>query len=362
MATTFYVLPFGNPTSGTFTLGFTGTTVTTAALPYNCSASAMQSALSAIVAGVTVTGGGGAPWVVSVPSGYVLVVASESLPGTCSLNVTSTDSVTWSGDIYMTGTTDYETTGVATAVFTPSGGASSLPALVDGPPGLPPQLTVNATQVAAGQPPTVSTQQTAPGGPGQQSAYTINLGIPVGQTGPTGPTATVETASDVEGTPADGSTLIWSGTDSKFKIQPIWLPALYSCQSFTAFASGARSSATVASIGIPAQAFAWRPDVAAQIQVSGTVNTHIDLAVMLGDPTNGQQVGYGIGVTGLATQTVQAMRAFGSPIAGTSTFGEVAAGATATLFLVALQTASTTDAWSVSTSHASFEVSVVPIP
>lgn len=361
MSTTFYVLPFGNPTSGTFTLSFSGTSLTTAALPYNASASAMQSALGTIVTGATVTGGSGAPWVVTAPTGYVLSVASQSLPSGCSIMVTNVDSVTWSGDIFMSGTTDYETTGVATGVFTPSGGVASLPALVDGQPGQPPQLTINASSVAAGQPPTVSTLQTAPGGPGESSAYTVTLGIPTGQTGATGPTATVGTASDVEGSPADGSTLIYSGADSKFKIQPIWVPALYSCQSFTAFASGARSSATVASIGIPAQSFAWRPDVAAQIQVSGTNNTHIDLAVMLGDPTNGQQVGYGVGVTGIATQTVQAMRAFGSPIAGTSTFGEVQAGATATLFLVALQTASTTDAWSVSTAHASFEVSVVPI-
>lgn len=357
----FYVLPFGNPSSGTFTLSFTGSLATTTVLQYNCSASAMQSALLALVSGVTVTGGSGSPWMVTAPAGYVLTVNDTGMPVNASIAVIPTGSLTWSGNIMMSNNTDYQTTGIATGVFTPSGGVANLPALVDGQPGQPPNLSFSAQPLQAGASPTVNAIQTAPGGAGEPSAYNVSLGIPVGAPGAPGPTATVGTASDVEGSPTDGAALIYSGTDSKWKIQPIWVPTPYSCQSFTAGSSSGTSPLVVASIGIPAQAFAWRPRIDAQVQVTGTANTHLDLGVFLGSPT-GSQVGYGFGVTGVTTQTLQAMTAYGAAISGTSTFGMVNAGATATLYLVALQTASTTDAWSVATTHASFEVEAVPIP
>lgn len=358
MTVTFYVLPFGNPGSGTFTAGFTGTTMTTAALAYNVSGSNFQTALAAIVPGTTVTGAG--PWVVTVPSGYVLTVNDAGMPGNTSIVVQSTDALSWSGNIMMSNATDYQTTGVATGVFTPSGGVSNLPALVDGQPGQPPQLNFAATAVNPGNPPTISQTQTAPGGAGEPSAYTVTIGVPAGATGPMGPTATLETASDVEGAPADGFVPIYSGADEKFKLQAIWVPALYSCQSFSAASGTGTSTVTIASIGIPAQPFAWRPRVTAQAQLVGTANTHLDLAVYL-NGTSGTQVGYGQGVTGVITQTVSCVPAFGSPISGSSTYAEVAAGATATLYLVALQTASTTDSWSVSSSKPSFEIEVIPL-
>lgn len=358
MTATFYVLPFGNPSSGTFTAGFTGTTMSTAALAYDVSAANFQSALAAIVPGTTATGSG--PWVVTVPAGYTLTVNDSGMPQNTSIVVQSTDALSWSGNIMMSNTTDYQSTGVATGVFTPSGGVSNLPALVDGQPGQPPELNFEAVPVNPGNPPTISQTQTSPGGAGQPSAYTVTIGVPTGEAGQEGPTATVSTASDVEGTPSDGAALIYSGADSKWKIQAIWVPALYSCQSFTAGSGTGSSTVTIASLGIPAQPFAWRPRVTAQAQLTGTVNTHLDLAVYL-NGTSGTQVGYGQGVTGALTQTVSCLPAFGSSISGSSTYAEVAAGATATLYFVALQTASTTDQWSVSAAHASFEIEVVPL-
>ncbi len=249
--------------------------------------------------------------------------------------------------------------------LTPSGGTSNLPALVNGTPGLPPGLTVNVTTLAAGANATASLTQTNPGGPGVASAYTLALGIPAGATGSTGPSTTISTAPDVEGGPVgastDGYTLYYSNADSKWKISAPKVPSgPYIClnSSFTAY-SGTSTSATIATIGVPALPYAWRPMVSAGIYAAGTVNTHVDLAVYLGSAT-GQQVAYGMGQSGGGPYAIHATSAFGANVSGSSTYGQVAANTAATFFLQALQLNSTTDTWSTLNTNGFFTIWAIP--
>lgn len=249
--------------------------------------------------------------------------------------------------------------------LTPSGGTSNLPALVNGTPGLPPTLNVTVTTLAAGASATASLTQTNPGGPGVASAYTLALGLPAGATGATGPSTTISTAPDVEGGPVgsatDGFTLYYVNADSKWKISAPKVPSgPYIClnSSFTAY-SGTATSATIATIGVPALPYAWRPVISAGIYAQGTVNTHVDCAVYLGSAT-GQQVGYGMGQTGAGPYPVRVASAYGASVSGASTYGQVAANTAATFFLQALQINSTTDTWSTLNTNGFFTILAVP--
>jgi hypothetical protein len=284
--------------------------------------------------------------------------------------VTNSDgSLTWTGSVTFSGANDPLTYGVATLTLLPSGGVSNLPALVQGDPGLSPTLrNVNMTQVAYGTTAPASTWTlVTPGTSTVAPVYDLNLYVNSGQIGATGSSTNISSAPDVEGGPpgsgTDGYTLYWVNADSKWKISPAKrtaYPFTVLNSSFSAAYNGNAGQYIVASVGVPAQPYAWRPKVHAAMYATGTVNTHVDLVARLNNATTGDQVGYGLGSTGVGPYPIVLQSAFGASVAGTSTYGQVAAGSSATIFLVAQQTASTTDNWQTLNTNAYFTVEAVP--
>lgn len=284
---------------------------------------------------------------------------------------TGSSSITWTGMVSLTMSSDLIQTGTGTLTLTPMGGTGVLPALVDGTPGLPPVLTFAATELSAGSTPTVTSVLTDPGGAGEASTYTVTLGIPVGATGSAGTNATISTASDLElpsgvslGSATAGYTLYYDATHSKWLVsQPMMAsgPYITLSSSFYAPYSGSAGNYLVATMGLPALPWAYYPIVSGQIQAAGTVNTHVDLICRLNNSSTGQQVGYGLGFTGVGPYPITLVSSFASAITGGGTYGQVAANTTATLYLLALQTNSTTDDWSTINTNGSFTVTCVPV-
>lgn len=272
------------------------------------------------------------------------------------------------GTVTITNATDIST-GVATLMLTPSGGVGSLPALATGGPGLPPVFdSVTATTLAAGSTATASITQVSPGGAGVASHYTLALGIPQGAAGTAG-SFTISNATDLEGGPPSGTTdgyiMKWVNADNKWKIVAQLCGDTANATSFTS-ASGNASPQTLCTVNIPAQPFDWRPQVTGFAVPTGTANTNVDLICRLNNATTGDQVGYGKGITGAGSSGIPAIpvtlvESFGSAI-GSGSYGRVTKGNSATLYFQAIQTAATTDAFSVPASSCSFTVKIDPVP
>lgn len=275
------------------------------------------------------------------------------------------NSFSWDGTVTLTNSTDLST-GVAHLLLTPSGGVGSLPVLAQGDPGLPPVIdSVTVTQIEAGVTPSPPKWTlVSPGGAGVASHYTLEIEINRGATGPA-TSFTIAGATDlITGSPSDQQIIKWSATDGAFRYAAQLCGDTYSTQAFTSY-SGNSTAATLATITVPAQQFNWRPRVAGSAIATGTVNTHVDLVCRMDNATAGDQVGYGYGITGAGSAgipdyPIQMNQAFGNAITGS--YGVVAAGNSATFYMLAIQTAPTTDAWTVSNATCYFSVKVEPIP
>ena len=272
---------------------------------------------------------------------------------------------TWTGTVTFSGTVDPRTTNTATLTLTPGEGQTTLPAVINGTPGLPPifrNITVN--QVAAGTTPTAPVWTLVdPGGAGVASTYDLTISVNSGAAGAAGTNASISSAGDLEGTPADGTTLYYVGADSKWKVSVPKVPTgPYIClpANFNANYSGAGGATTAATIGIPAQPYAYRPWASAQLLCGGTGNTRVDLVVRKGDPVTGDQIAYGLGQGGVGPFPVTAGPGYGAGITAGSTYGLVPAGTAATFYLVAAQVNTTNDTWSTISSNARFEILAVP--
>lgn len=279
------------------------------------------------------------------------------------------NTLTWDGTVTITNATDLST-GVATLMLTPAGGVGSLPALVAGTPGLPPVFDdVTVSTLTAGSNATASLTLVSAGGAGVASHYTLALGLPAGSDGVSG-TFAISDATDLEGGPPSGTTdsyiIKWVNADSSWKIVGELCGDNANATVFTS-ASGNTSPQTLATVTIPAQPFDWRPNVSGFAVPTGTDNTHVDLVCRLNNATTGDQVGYGKGITGAGGPAgvpaipVTLSKAFGAAI-GSGSYGRVSKGSSATLYFLAIQTAATTDSFSVPNSSCSFTVKVDPIP
>lgn len=269
------------------------------------------------------------------------------------------NSFTWTGTITVTNATDI-TTGVATIVLSPNGGVGTLPFLAQGVSGLPPVLrNVTVNQYAYGvTPPAPTFTPVSIGGAGQQSVYDLTFGVNAGPPGSPGVT-TISGASDLTGTPTDKYILVYNSTSGTWVVSQQKVGGFYNPSSFTTY-TGNGSNVVLAQMAIPAQNWAWRPRVHGWATVTGTPNTKVNLICTLGSST-GDQVALSPGVTGTTGQFTWLMPGFGSPL-GATTYGSVAAGQVGNIYLVAQQTASTTDNYSISASSLSWTVEVAPIP
>ncbi len=264
-------------------------------------------------------------------------------------------------------------TGTAYLILTPSGGYGSLPFLATGESGLPPVFTsITMTEVDPSLPlPAVNPVVTMvnPGGPGVASQYTMQFFVHAGQAGATG-TITISNATDLATSPALGTAtdqyiLVWNNANrtwvpSAQKVGNIFVPS-----QIVATAYNNSNPRLLCSITIPPQQFDWYPRCFAQVPVTGSSDTRVDIVARLNDPAAGSILGYGVGQTG-ATPPVNVM--IPAPPAGAAVPGsymKVAAGASAVIYLRAEQKAASSNAWSTPASGATspfstFCVEVVP--
>lgn len=279
--------------------------------------------------------------------------------------VNTDGSITWTGTVTFSGATDALATGVATLTLTPSGGVSSLPALVTGDPGLPPVFrNVTVTEVAAGAAlPAPAWTLVSPGGAGVASVYDLTISVHAGAKGDPGTNASISAASDVSGTLADGTVLVYNASTSKWAVSAPKRtigPYTIASASFTAY-SGTAARATLAAMTMPAQPWDWRPRVSGHFYAIGSATTHIDAEVRIGDATTGDLVGYGLGLTSPTAFPISIDPHFGSAVPSSATYGKVAAGATATITLSAVRTTASIDAWQTLADNGQFVVEIVPV-
>lgn len=272
--------------------------------------------------------------------------------------------IVWSGQVNFTDSSDVGVTGVATLTLTPDIGVTNLPALVTGDSGPPPTLrNVTVNQVAYGTtPPASSATLITPGGAGTASVYDLTLYVNSGQQGVAGSFA-IASATDLSGTLTNKYTLVYNASTSLWVVSPMLAGDILNITPVTGFTSysGSAGQATLGSLTVPAQPFDWRPSVEGFATPTGTANTKVDLAAYLTSPTTGDQVGYMIGQPGALPPTLSLQRSFGAAI-GSGSYGRVSAGSAATLYFVAKQTATTSDAWGVAAASCSFSVLVNAIP
>lgn len=275
------------------------------------------------------------------------------------------NSLVWDGTVTITNATDI-TSGVCTLMLTPAGGVGNLPVMAAGPSGPPPIFdNVNVTTLVAGSQASGSLSLNAAGGPGVASHYNLNLSIPRGEAG--AGMVGINDANDLDGTPGattDQFAMIWQNSTSKWQMKAQLCGDTFQAISFTA-AAGSTSPQTLASITVPAQKFNWRPSVSGMAVATGTANTHVDLRCLLNNSSSGQLVGKGKGVTGSGHGSVPAypitlIPAFDGALS--QGYGVVQAGAAATFYFQAVQTAFTSDSWSVPVTDMYFQVKVDPIP
>jgi len=269
-------------------------------------------------------------------------------------------------DITFTNAFDPKT-GVSTITITPAGGLSNLPALLQGTPGLPPVIdSTTAVEYAPGAtiPPNTTTV-VSPGGAGTASHYTITYGVHRGNDGLPG-TNSVLTAIDLSGPLVNGYQITYNAAGPGALWAAPKVGGLYVPASIAATASSASSPRTLIGVAVPAQAFDWWPIVNAQCCVIGASDTRIDLVARLNNATSGDIVGYGSGVTGAAPPPVLIN---GSGYGGvlTGSYGKVLAGQAATIYLVAVQVAASSNSWSTAASSTTSPstqcmVEVRPVP
>lgn len=262
---------------------------------------------------------------------------------------------------------DPETTQTVTCVFGPAGGRVNVPPVFDGQPGQPPMLTVGTVDtISVGGDATFTLTQTSPGGSGTSSAYTVDVGIPVGATGAAAANTLISPQpSDLEGTPTAKQMIGYDAGTSKAQWQNIPFSFAYNVTGIAATGAGAGPTRSLTSITIPGQATAYIPLFFTKAVITGTANTQVDVVVRMGgtiNTTSGSQVARGWGPIGAVTGTnpwpVTATPDFTSLITGG--YGRVAASTAETFYLNCEQQASTTDLYS--TGIASLTVAGIAVP
>lgn len=267
------------------------------------------------------------------------------------------------GSVNFTGTVRFPAgtnlaSGVGIVIFGPDGGDASFPAVEQGEPGATPTFTVSMSQQAYGTalPSPNPAVSITPASGDTPPNYALTFYVNAGEPGASGST-TILTATDLEGTAALGYLIGYDPTESKAQWQAIPCGNWYVASSIGATTSNTNALKNMASISIPAQPFAWWPEVHAQAQVIGAVDTRVDLVARIGS-TTGTICGYGYGAAGAAPPNVVALPS-GLAI---SSANIIAAGSGPTsIFLNAENQTSSGNPWNTTTS-ASFQVKVGPVP
>lgn len=252
------------------------------------------------------------------------------------------------------------TAGLVTLTLTPSGGVGTIPGLVAGAPGLPPVITLAPPNtLSPGQPATASLTQTSSGGEGVASAYTLTLGIPQGNTGSNGTSGALHSASDITGTLVSGLIPVATSTTA-FVWQSLPMAMEYNPSAINNLSESGQTTGLLCSVTVPAQPYNWYPICEGSVVVSGTASTVINIEALLNNASTGNLVGIGQGFAGQANQCVAVTKGFGSLVNATSGYGVVAAGSAATIYFNAVQTASTSNSWSINDTQVYLTVTAQP--
>lgn len=253
------------------------------------------------------------------------------------------------------------TAGLVSLILTPSGGVGTIPGLVAGAPGLPPVITLGAVNtLSPGQPATAALTQTGAGGEGVASSYTLVLGLPQGNTGSNGTSGALHTASDVtSGTLAAGVIPVATSATT-FGWQSLPFANVYNPSSINNLSESGQTTGLLCSVTVPAQPYNWYPEVEGSVVVSGNTTTVVNVQALLNNASTGNLVGIGQGVAGVANQCVAVGKGFGSLVNATSGYGVVAAGAAATIYFNAVQTAPTSASWSIANTGVFLTVTAQP--
>lgn len=244
------------------------------------------------------------------------------------------------------------------AVAAPDGGLGSFPGLVQGDPGPAPivETAINFTALAAGDPTPDSASWTSTAA----NTYKLNLALHRGEKGD--PTAfNLVDADDLTGSPAAGKVIAVRSTGSGYeyvtqKAGDEYWPALI------ANTPTGNSAYTLCQVSIPAQPWAYRPQVSGWCVVTGTgADVQVDLIARLNDQAAGRILGRGRGKIGQNADGSPTVLVSGPPSGSAADYNQVAAGAAATIFFRA-ERQSGSQTFSTVGSASQFSVRVCPVP
>lgn len=299
-----------------------------------------------------------APAFYADPNGMYVTYNGQTyyLPG----NTWSTNpdgSVTFNGSVWFPAAFN-NASGAGIVVFGPGGGRASFPGVQPGPPGPAVKFTFQMIPVAYGtplpspNPEVVETEWDSNGDPVALSLTFYNWAGPAGQDGQT-------TISQVLGgvTAAAGYMIGWDPDSGQAQWQPVPVGNWYYATGIVASPANTNSQKQIGAIQVPAQLLAWWPEVKAQANVVGAVDTMVDLVARVSGPS-GQICAYGYGNPGASPGTVQAI-SYGL---GPGSANIVPAGQAATIYLYAENQTASANQWS-TTARCSFQVrpSFVPL-
>ncbi len=243
------------------------------------------------------------------------------------------------------------------AVGVPTGGYANQPVLLQGLPGATPTIssTVNLTVLNYTDPTPNSASFTALGGNVYQANLTIHQGAP-------GTSGTTTINLSAYGTPVAGFLLVVDPTATTMVYQAQlsgdrWIPA-----SILSAPSG-NVTYNIASVPIPAQNFAWRPQVSGQTVIPGTgSNVQANFVARLNNASSGNFVGCGFGPIGVNPTGQATVLSAGPPAGSNSLYDQVAAGQSAVVYFnIERQSGTNTFTTSAATTYGC-EVVVQPIP
>jgi hypothetical protein len=279
-------------------------------------------------------------------------------------NSDGSQSVTFS-DVDVTLSNWDPTTGAAVCTFTAKAGFGTLPAILQGPPGVSPQFQIAMTQVPYGTAlPSTNPEVVVidPGGPGVPSQLSLNFYVNEGEPGSVGAFA-MALASDIVGVhdAAVGKLLGISTAGStpafNFVTPPygqLWWPSTINS---TTSSSGSNRTLTTIAVGPMDRPFF--PLVFGQtIPTSLDGTAQVNLVARVGNATTGQIVAQGIGV---ADQTNALVFQAGPPTGASTGAGVITAGTTSNIYINCEQVGGTPGDYSTSASTSSFCVMGFPI-
>jgi hypothetical protein len=267
--------------------------------------------------------------------------------------------VTFNGSVTFPAGTNLAT-GAGVCIFGPNGGTTNFGAIATGSPGVSPTITATTVQVASGtslpspNPAVVFTPASGSTPPNYAFTFYVNAGA----AGTTGANTLISPApSDLEGTPLAGYMIGYNSTDAKAQWQPKLVGNWYYNNSMSASASNTTAVKNMGSLTVPVLPFAWWPEVYAQANIVGAVDTRVDLIARIGT-TTGTICGYGYGATG-ATPPPTVLFSQGLAVSSSNI---IAAGAgPTTIFLNAENQTASANPWN-TTSSSWFQVKACAVP